>query len=125
MDLDQQAVLSTALERAEALASSDEEALRRLHAPSLRWTTHTGEVLDREGYIAGNIGGSLIWRSQNLEDVHIEVYGDCAVLTGVVVDDIERDGRPSTFRLRLIQVWARNRDGTWRCVAGHAGPKLR
>ena len=124
MDLDQQAVLRAALERAEALASSDEEALRQLHAPSLRWTTHTGEVLDRERYIAGNVSGLLIWRSQNLEDVQIEVYGDCGVLTGVVVDDVERDGQGSTFRLRLTQVWARDRDGTWRCVAGHAGPKL-
>lgn len=83
-----------------------------------------GEVLGRKRYIAGNVGGSQIWRSQNLDDVHIEVYGDSGVLTGVVVDEVERDGEASTFTLQLTQVCARDRDDTWRCVAEHAGPKL-
>ena len=40
---------------------------------------------------------------------------------GIVVDEVERDGRPETFRLRLTQVWVRE-DERWQCLAGHAGP---
>jgi hypothetical protein len=53
----------------------------------------------------------------------VAVVGDTAVLTAVVVDVVERDGRQETFRLRLTQTWVREA-GAWQCIAGHAGPSL-
>src|SRR4051794_17359385 len=112
-------VLAAAQRRAEALAAGDAEALRALHHPALRWTTHRGAVLGRDAYIAGNTESDLVWRSQRLEEPEIAIVGDTAVLTATVVDEVERGGEPQTFRLRLMQTWVRDADG-WVCLAGCA-----
>jgi hypothetical protein len=91
--------------------------------PRLRWTTHDGKVLDRDTYIANNTSGSVVWRAQRLENVDVTVVGETAVLVAVVVDEVERDGRPVTFRLRLTQAWV-HEGRRWQCIAGHAGPAV-
>ena len=53
----------------------------------------------------------------------MQVVEDAAVLVAIVVDDVERDGRPQSFRLRLTQTWVRE-NAVWRCLAGHAGPEI-
>src|SRR5918996_4624949 len=123
MESTERDVIAAAERRAAALVRGDVAELHRLHHPELRWTTHTGAVLDRDIYIAGNTDGSLRWLEQRLEQSTVTVVGDVAILTGVVVDAVERDGARATFRLRLTQTWVRQGE-TWRCISGHAGPRL-
>lgn len=123
MNPDEAEVLAAAQERAAALAAGDAGELRRLMHPALRWTTYTGAVLDRDAYVAGNTEGSLVWHEQRLEGPRVTVIGDTAVLTAIVVDEVERDGARETFRLRLTQTWVREHSA-WRCLAGHAGPRV-
>jgi hypothetical protein len=115
----EQEVTAAAMRRATALAAGDEAALRLLMHPGLQWTNFRGEVLGYEDYIAGNTRGDLRWRSQRLEGVTVVVAGDTAVLTATVTDEVTRDGREQSFRLRLTQTWVRTPTG-WRCLAGHA-----
>ena len=112
-------VTEAALRRAAALAAGDEAALRLLMHPRLQWTNFRGEVLGYEEYITGNTRGSLRWRSQRLDGVTVAVDGDTAVLTAAVTDEVTRNGREESFRLRLTQTWVRTPAG-WRCLAGHA-----
>ena len=123
MNPEERDVVAAAEARAAALANGDVDELRRLLHPQLRWTTHRGAVLDRDAYIAGNTDGSLVWLQQRLEHPTATVVDDTAVLTAVVVDQVERHGQQETFRLRLTQTWVREA-GAWRCIAGHAGPPL-
>jgi hypothetical protein len=44
--------LAAAERRSAALVARDAEALRALHHPDLRWTTHRGDVRDRDAYTA-------------------------------------------------------------------------
>jgi hypothetical protein len=120
---DVRAVLAAAERRAAALAAGDRAVLTELMHPSLQWTTFTGEVLSREQYIAGNTGDDLTWRAQRLDDPHVVVLGDTAVLTALVTDEVTRGGRDVTFVLRLTQAWVRTEKG-WQCLAGHAGPEV-
>jgi ketosteroid isomerase-like protein len=123
MESDEQAVITAAEQRATALVAGDVSELKRLMHPKMRWTTHRGDVLDRDTYVAGNTDGSLVWQEQRLEEATVTVVGDTAVLTAVVVDEVKRGGERETFRLRLTQTWVRY-GGTWQCIAGHAGPRL-
>jgi hypothetical protein len=117
-------VLAAARARAAALAAGDGPRLEALLHPRLRWTTYRGVVLDREQYLAANVGGELRWHEQTLHDVEVQVVADgVAILTAVVVDVVERAGGPEAFRLRLTQAWLRTEAG-WQCVAGHAGPPV-
>jgi ketosteroid isomerase-like protein len=116
-------VLAAARSRARALVESDAVLLRALMHPDLRWTTFRGEVLSRDEYVRGNTAGSLRWVAQTLEEPEVIVVGETAVLIAVVVDAVECDGQPQTYRLRLSQTWVRTGEG-WQCLAGHAGPAL-
>ena len=120
---DVEAVIATAEARARALSNGDKVALRQLLHPAMRWTTHKGEVLDRETYISGNTEQSLVWRSQRLRDPEVTVEGDTAILTCIVEDEVEISSEPEIHIMRLTQTWVRMADG-WSLLAGHAGPRL-
>jgi ketosteroid isomerase-like protein len=117
-------VLRAAERRAQALAARDATALHDLMHESLTWTTFRGEVLDRDGYIAGNTEGQLVWQSQLLEDAEVVVIGNTAVLTARDIDTVRRDTHDEeSYTLRLTQTWVRT-DDKWQCLAGHAGPRI-
>ena len=120
-------VLAAAQQRARALRAGEADGLRRLLHPELRWTTHTGLQLDREGYIASNTGAqqTVRWVRQRLEDPDVTVVGDVAVLVCVVADTVVPAGRTDevTHRMPMTQVWVRAHRG-WQLLAGHAGPRL-
>jgi ketosteroid isomerase-like protein len=117
---DAAAVLAAAERRAAALVAGDAGALTSLHHEQLRWTTHRGEVLDRDAYVRGNTAGDLVWRAQALEEPEVVVVGDTAVLRATVVDDVERGGAAHRHRLLLTQTWIRGGGGDWTCLAAHA-----
>jgi hypothetical protein len=123
VDSDEEIVIAAAERRAIALANADVPELRRLMHPEMRWTTHRGDVLDLETYVAGNTDRSLVWHEQRLEHPSVTVVGDVAVLTAVVVDVVDREGSRETFRMHLTQTWVRE-GSEWKCIAGHAGPRV-
>lgn len=114
-------VLAAALARAEALAAGDASQLGALLHHDFRWTTHTGQDLDRGAYLEANTGGSTRWRRQDLGQPQVRVVGEAAVLRTVVADTIEGDFGTVTHRMPMTQVWVRT-DLGWQCLAGHAGP---
>ena len=114
-------ILEAAERRSAALVARDPELLRELHHPNLRWTTHRGDVRDRDAYIAGNTAGELVWRAQRLVSHEIVVAGDTAVLVGVVHDEFERAGERGGHDMHLTLVWLRS-GGEWVALAAHAGP---
>lgn len=121
---DAEAVIAAAESRARALAQGDAEELRRLMHAEMRWTTHGGDVLDRDTYIDGNTQSSLVWKEQRLRNPEVTVEGDTAILTCVVEDEVEISGEPALHVMRLTQTWVRTDEG-WSLLAGHAGPRLR
>jgi ketosteroid isomerase-like protein len=118
-----EAILAAARRRSAALVARDAAALRALHHPDLRWTTHRGDVRDRDAYIAGNTEGDLVWRDQQLVEHDVVSAGDTAVLTGIVRDAFERAGEPRTHDMRLTLVWVKQGD-EWVVLAAHAGPPV-
>lgn len=117
-------VVRAAEARASALATGDAEGLYGLLHEDFRWTAHVGETYDRREYIRRSTEGHIVWRSQHLVDPQVVVVGKTAVLTAVVVDVVSaHGGDPETFRMPMTQVWV-SVNGAWRCLAGHAGPRL-
>ena len=114
-------ILEAVQRRSAALVARDAAALRGLHHPDLRFTTHRGDVRDRDAYIAGNTAGALVWRAQRLVDPDVVIAGDTAVVTGAVEDEFERAGVPGAHTMQLTLVWVRS-EGAWRVLAAHAGP---
>ena len=116
-------VLAAARARADAMVAHDSNVLRSLLHPHFRWTSHTGERFDRESYVQSNHQGPTTWFAQVLEDVHVQVVRDTAVLSCTVRDQVGLGGGPpETFVMPMTQTWVR--DDRWLCLAGHAGPRL-
>lgn len=117
-------VHQAAVARATALAAGDAKALRELLHEQFRWTTHVGQVFDRDEYIRRNTAGVTEWRSQTLGPTDISIVGEVAVLLTVVTDVVAATkAEDAKFRMPVTQVWVRSR-GKWQCLAGHAGPLL-
>ena len=116
-------VLRAAQARAAALAAGDASRLDELLHEDFRWTAHTGESFDRASYLEANTGGRTNWRGQDLGDPEVVIVGDAAVLRTVVTDTIDRADDIETYRMPMTQCRVRA-DGGWRCLAGHAGPRL-
>lgn len=117
-------VRQAAISRAAALAAGDAELLRDLLHEDFRWTTHVGQVFDRDEYIRRNTEGVTVWRSQTFGTTEITIVGDAAVLLTVVTDVVvDVAAGDEEFRMPVTQVWVRS-DDTWQCLAGHAGPRL-
>ena len=123
MNSDEQNVIAATEQRAAALAHADVAELRRLMHPKMQWTTHRGDLLDRDAYIAGNTDRSLVWHEQRLEQPSVTVVGHAAVLTAIVIDVVDREGMRETFRMRVTQTWV-HEGQEWKCIAGHAGPRF-
>ena len=120
----EQEVLAAAESRAAALAAGDAEQLTDLLHEAFRWTAHVGETYDRTEYIRRNTEGHTVWRSQTLVNPEVVVVSETAVLYAEVHDVVRSDGDASeTFRMPMTQVWVRS-ESTWKCLAGHAGPRL-
>ncbi len=121
---DEDDVLAAARERAAALAGRDEHRLRRLLHPRFGWISHRGDRFDLTSYLDSNRRGPNVWHGQELRDPVVTVVGDTAVLRCTAVDTVDVDGTgPRTFTMPMTQTWVRTEDG-WRCLAGHAGPRL-
>ena len=122
---DEMEVVRAAEARAAALAAGDASSLVEILHEDFRWTSHDGDTYDRAEYVRRNTEGVTVWRSQTLGDPTVVVVGDTAVLVAQVRDVVlSPTGDPEAFRMPMTQVWVRDGSG-WRCLAGHAGPRLR
>ena len=117
-------VLRAATERADALGRGDRRRLEALLHPRFVWTSHTGQMFDRTTYLDANTGGRTAWHGQQLHDVDVRVIDDVAVLRCTVSDDVTTAAGRDTFTMPMTTTWVRDQRG-WRCLAGHAGPRLR
>lgn len=120
---DDEEVLAAAAARAEALGSGDVMALERLLHPRFGWTSHIGEIFDRATYLRSNGPGGTRWRGQTLQEPWVTVVGDTGVLRCIARDEVEVDGGRVIYRMLMTQTWVRGTEG-WKCLAGHAGPRL-
>ena len=86
--------------------------------------SHRGEIFDRDRYIEANTSpGGTRWRGQDLADVDVVVVEATAVLRTVVTDTVFTAQGGQRQRMPMTQTWVREA-GRWRCLAGHAGPRL-
>lgn len=59
--------------------------------------------------------------SVKLSDVNVQMNGDMGVITGVYhITGMDADGKPMDRKMRFTRTLAKDDDGRWKAVAGHA-----
>jgi hypothetical protein len=117
----QEDVLVAVTDRAEALVAQDWALVEGQLHPDFVYTNSRGERLTRAAYLDFLRLGPLRWRRQRLEQASVVVAGGAAVVTGVVVDDVEVDGEPHLLRFATTQTYVLLERG-WSYLAGQTAP---
>ena len=124
MARDEDQVIAAARARGQALVARDVADLRSLLHPAFGWVSHRGEVFDRDRYITANTArGGTQWADQQLADPLVTIVGSTAILRCTVTDVIRVADGEQRLRMLMTQTWIRD-SGRWRCLSGHAGPRL-
>lgn len=80
-------------------------------------TSQSGKFRTRADWMKGREQGKSSYQSFETEDVHIRIFGDTAVVTGL--SDAkwrETDGQAQSGQYRFLRVWVR-RDEGWQAVS--------
>jgi len=103
----------------ESHVRGDADALNRLWADDLTVTVPNMPVITKESAIGIARSGRVKFKRYQTADIRIRLYGDAAVVTGLVERTRELNGRDVEDKWRFTKVYIR-RAGNWQVVAWHA-----
>jgi hypothetical protein len=111
---EREALLELERQRCAAISSGDIDTLKSLLSDDYVHVHMTAAVDDRAGHLKGV---SERPRTTTRGDIKVRVYGEVAVLTGELTNQMATPGQePKVVRAYCQQVAVR-RDGTWRFVS--------
>jgi len=108
--------------RCDALMAGDRAALAAMLREDLVHVHMNGKADDLATYLAG-VGGRYRFHNVRRSDLVIRVIGDCAVMTGVLDQELEilATGERRTMHGFVTQTWHREGDG-WKQGTCHVAP---
>ncbi|MBM3518081.1 MAG: nuclear transport factor 2 family protein [Alphaproteobacteria bacterium] len=107
--------------RYRAMCEANAATLEQLLADTLVYTHSYGGADSKASYLAGFRSGKWVYRKIERPKEHIEIYGDCAVITGQVRIELLADGSPKTLNSAYTNVWIKGPKG-WQMVAWQSTP---
>ena len=106
-----------------AQLASDVSALDRLISSDLLFTGPDVRLASKDDDLAAHRGGVIRMLAQEPQDMRMRRVGDGVVVVALLTRIAgEYAGQPFDGSVRYTRVWARERDGEWRIVAGHVAP---
>jgi uncharacterized protein (TIGR02246 family) len=106
-------------ERSQAIVRGDTATIERIYADDYSAVNTSGAVRNKAQAIADHKSGALKIESQSFDNVSVRVYGDAAVITGVVTQKGQDKGKDISGQSRFTRVYVK-RNGQWRIVAAHS-----
>jgi len=98
--------------RREAMLACDIAALDSLTAPDMTWVHASSEVDDKSSFLEGFRTGRLKCFRIEQRQIRIQVYGDSALVSGIVDMEVAVEGRRRSSSNRFSCVWV---DGAAGC----------
>ena len=102
-----------------AMISADRSQLDALTAPQLSYGHSAGVVESKAQFLDVVAGRRTVYKTITLSDQTLTMSGDNAIVRHVFSTDFESDGKPSSSRVGVMQVWHRQ-SGQWRLLARQA-----
>lgn len=110
-----QSIIDLDRKRMDAMCRQDVGALREILADDLIYTHSTARMDTKESLIGNMQAGSTVYQSMDTSEVVAQDLGDAVVVTGVARITVSSNGKPNSFGVRFIDVYA-NRGGQWQMV---------
>ena len=99
----------------EALLKADKAQLERLGADQLSSGHSDGRVQNKAEFIDGVMTRKATVKSINFPDLKIAIAADAAIARHFYESESETDGKPSSVRIGMLQVWQKQ-GGNWKLL---------
>jgi len=113
----EQAVVAAENEMAKALQTNNVELYGSFLAENYVQTDQDGTVLLGKAATLADMK-TYIFNNEELSDLHVTVYDDTAIATGMFVAEVTYQSKPIKNRGRFTDTWVKL-DGKWQLVAEH------
>lgn len=120
----EQAIRQLDKERIQAQIGADAAALDRIYAEDFIGVGPSGTVRTKPQVIADFTSRDLKFQSITTDEVHVRVYENTAVETGLSTMAGQDKGKAVPRDVRFTRVWVMQQ-GRWRLVANHYSPRIR
>ena len=107
--------------RYRAMCEGDAKTLEELLADSLVYTHSYGGADSKASYLDGVRSKKWQYRKIEWPKENIQVFGDCALVTGQIRIELLSDGKPKTLNSAYTNVWIKGPKG-WQMVAWQSTP---
>lgn len=101
-----QAVLQAEDKRRRALLAGDLNALDALLSPALVYIHSSGGQDSKASYLEHMRSGSLQYQSMSFEALTVHPASYCCIVTGRMLAEVTRHGKPLSIRSQFMTVWA-------------------
>jgi ketosteroid isomerase-like protein len=102
--------------RYQAMIRGEAGALDKLLADDLVYVHSSGSVETKTEFLDTLRSGRLRYKRIAPEDVRVKLSGNLALVTGRSSIDVEREGKPQSFRVRFTAAYEKA-SGSWRLAA--------
>jgi hypothetical protein len=109
------AIIELDKKRMTAMAQKDLDTLNQVIGDDLVYTHSSARMDTKQSLIGAMQSGSTVYTSMVPSDVVAQDLGDSVVLTGVAAISVMSGGKPNSFRVRFIDVYAKRASG-WQMV---------
>lgn len=96
--------------------------LQRLLSADFIATSLNGRVVNKAQYVRSSSNPNVRFTSFNVDETNVRVYGDSAVVTGLVRITSRAEGGEQTFRFRYTNMYVAAGGGRWQVAASHLTP---
>ena len=99
----------------EAVVRNDAEAIGRFLADDWVIIDADGGIVDKARFLGVIKSGDLSHQTMESDEVHVRIYGEAALVTGLTATKGKFIGQEFSTRERATDVFVK-RDGRWQCV---------
>jgi len=99
----------------EAIVKNDAEAIGRFLADDWVIIDADGGIVDKARFLGVIKSGDLSHQMMESDEVHVRIYGEAALVTGLTATKGKFIGQEFSTRERATDVFVK-RDGRWQCV---------
>jgi ketosteroid isomerase-like protein len=110
-----QTVIELDKKRMTASANKDFDTLNQLIGDDLIYTHSSARMDTKQSLIGAMQSGSTVYTAMEPSEVVAQDLGDTVVVTGACAISVVSGGKPNSFKVRFIDVWAKRASG-WQMV---------